>query len=98
MLTKSAKAKARRLQNLVSEKLFEKGFHNKPAIMGEGGVDIQWAEPWAIECKNCETWGVPAWWRQAVANSGDKKPLLVMAKNRHEPLVVMRLDDWVDLL
>ena len=77
----------------------------KPAIMGESGRDIilspkaeEWI-PFDIECKNCETWSVPKWWKQAVVNAKEgRKPLLVMKKNRHEELVVMRWKDLLELL
>jgi len=73
--------------------------------MGNSGRDVKlagWMQdelPFDIEAKNCETWSVPQWWRQTVENTGkNRKPLLVMKKNRHPVLVVMRFEDWLDLL
>ncbi len=73
--------------------------------MGNSGRDIKLAGEaqreidFDIECKNCETWSIPSFWKQTVANTGkDRKPLLVLKKNHHEPLVVMRFEDWLELI
>ena len=77
----------------------------RPAIMGEGGVDIKMGKdakekfPFDIECKNQENWSIPAWWKQTTANTENgRKPLLVIKKNRHEPLVVLRWSDFKEML
>lgn len=77
----------------------------RPAIMGESGTDIKLSPlakkyiPYDIECKNQENWSIPSWWRQTVANTEEgRKPLLVIKKNRHEPLVVMWWEDFKELL
>jgi homoserine kinase len=106
----SKKARGRNLQNLIAAELMELfeefAFDEiKPAIMGESGVDIKMSPlarskiPWDIECKNQETWSIPAWWKQTTTNTGEgRKPLLVVKKNRHEPLVVMRWSDFKELI
>lgn len=111
MKTRSAKAKGRRLQDFVVKELLQK-FDEKlvegdirPAIMGESGRDIK-LSPMAmkfvgydIECKNAENWSIPSWWKQTKANTREgRKPLLVIKKNHHEPLVVMRWSDFKELL
>lgn len=83
-------------------------FNFRPALMGESGEDIKVIElidaykcpfGWSIECKNQENWSIAQWWKQAVANTKkDRKPLLVIKKNHHEPLVVMRFSDWLELI
>ena len=78
----------------------------KPAIMGESGVDIHLDFPsrrelgnWSIECKNQEKWNIPSFWKQTTENtSKNSKPLLVIKKNREEPLVVLRFEDFLELL
>jgi len=35
-----------------------------------------------IEVKRCETWYVPAWWRQTVQDAGFLNPVLVMRRSR----------------
>ena len=79
--------------------------HFKPAIMGESGVDIKLSPqakkifPYDIECKNQENWSIPTWWKQTVANTEEgRKPLLVIKKNRQEPLVVLRWKDFKELI
>jgi putative heme iron utilization protein len=103
MKTKSCKAKGRRLQNMVADALNgKKGYACRPAIMGESGADIKWlvefAPKMSIECKNQESWNVPEFWKQAAANAKDDKPVLVLKKNNHEALVVMRFEDWMELI
>lgn len=51
------------------------------------------------ELKNQENWSIPAWWKQTVANTEEgRQPLLVIKKNRQEPLVVLKWDDFKKLL
>ena len=93
----------------VSDDSNEKGFPKdsdiQPAIMGESGVDIKLyglakeVFPFDIEAKNQETWSIPSWWKQTTTNTEEgRKPLLVIKKNRHEPLVVLRWEDFKELI
>ena len=77
----------------------------KSAVMGESGMDLQLSPaaqklfPWAVEAKRTEKVSLRAWWKQARANSNEKlKPLLITKQNREEPLVVMSLNDFLNLL
>ena len=110
MKTSSAKAKGRRLQNLIVGKL-RRAFRGiipedniRAAIMGETGVDIKLSAlarkyiPFAIESKNQEKINV---WRaiaQAEANKKENKPAVVFTRNRAEVYIVLRFDDFVELL
>jgi hypothetical protein len=97
--TKSAKAKGRRLQDRVRLDLIE-SLDIDPdiircAVMGETGADIKVSHPaWPvdIECGNQERVNLWAKWEQALtrATKNEKVALLVLAKNRTEPVVVMR--------
>ena len=113
MKTSSAKAKGRALQNMVALALRVKFDWTKalepddikPALMGESGADIKLSPaakkfiPWDIECKNQETWSIPSWWKQTLSNTGaGRKPLLVIKKNRQEPLVVLRFEDFMEMV
>lgn len=107
---RSRKSKGQRFQKEIREKLLEaftelEDDDIKTAVMGESGIDIklspaaQRAFPWAIEAKAQEKVSLRAWWDQAKANSTEKlKPLLVTKQSRKEPLVVMTLDDFIDLV
>lgn len=107
---RSRKAKGAKFQNEIREKLLERFEHLEPddiktAVMGESGIDIklspaaQRAFPWAIEAKAQEKVALRAWWDQAVANQTEKlKPLLITKQSRKEPLVVMKLDDFLDMV
>lgn len=111
MKTSSAKSKGRTLQNFVVERIYKR-FETllskgdiRPALMGESGSDVKYSPLakshiiWDIECKNQETWSIPSWWKQTLANTGEeRKPLLVIKRNRQEPLVVLRWEDFEGLL
>jgi len=45
--------------------------------------------PYSIECKNTETLNVWAAWKQACANAGEHEPLLIIKRNRAQPLAVV---------
>ena len=71
--------------------------------MGAGGGDVVMARaarekfPFSIECKNVERLNVWDAYDQAIANSGDYEPLLIMKKNRKKPLVVMDAEACISL-
>jgi hypothetical protein len=110
MLTSSAKAKGRRLQdrvqsvfvNTLCEPLRLAPGDFTTAVMGEVGCDVK-LSPAAIqelgdlriECKNQERLNLWRCWAQTVANADDGTPILIVSRNRHEDLVVMRMDDWM---
>lgn len=107
MKSRSAKNKGARLQNWVKRKLVEilelKEEDIKTAVMGENGVDVKMygenrtAFPYDIECKNVEKLNVWAAYDQASANA-ENEPLLIMKKNRREPLVVMDAVKFFELV
>lgn len=108
MKIKSIKNKGRVLQQYVRNKLIE--VFNLPEEDvksipgGVGGADIWLSKrakisfPFAIECKNQERLGVWKAWEQAESNAGkiNLNPMLVIKKNRQEPLVVLELDIFLD--
>jgi len=64
--------------------------------MGQPGTDIRMESqviplfPFSVECKYQETWGIPGWIQQAKANQRKGTDwLLVIKRNRVEPVVVM---------
>ena len=97
--TQSAKAKGRRLQQWVRDKLIEMLDVHPEDIesrsMGAGGEDLIMARaarskfPHSIECKNVEKLNVWDAYEQAVLNSGEYEPLLIMKKNGKKPLAVV---------
>lgn len=107
---KSGKAKGRRLQNRVRQNLIE--CLGLPAdavrckIMGETGVDLEINPtrapgfPYGIECGNQERVNLWAKWDQTVTNARKELriPLLVLSKNRTEPVVVMSWGHFLGLL
>ena len=107
MKTSSAKNKGRTLQKWVVNQLIETfNIHPediKSCSMGAGGEDVVMARaarekfPFSIECKNVERLNVWDAYDQAIANSGDYEPLLVMKKNRKKPLVVMDAEAFISL-
>ena len=107
MKTQSAKAKGRRLQQWVRDKLIEELQVHPEDIesrsMGAGGEDLIMARaarqkfPYSIECKNVEKLNVWDAYTQASENSGDYEPLVVMKKNGKKPLVVVDAEYFVRL-
>ena len=109
MKTQSAKAKGRKLQQMVRDLILETFSELEPddvrsTSMGAGGEDLQLSPaarkkfPYSVECKNVEKLNVWGAYEQAAANSGKHEPLLVMKKNRKKPLVVLDLEAFIDLL
>ena len=108
MKTSSKKAKGRRLQNLVAEKIQEKfnlpEADVKPAIMGETGRDIKLSTeaqeqfPFAVECKNVEKLNIWSALKQAEENAGELTPIVVFKRNRSETYLVIQFNDFMELL
>lgn len=106
---RSAKQKGRRFQAEIAKELQEHfsmeemDFMSTPSSVT--GEDILMSDrakkafPYCCELKNQETWSIPQWWKQTLANTEEgRKPLLVIKKNHMEPLVVLRWSDFKDLL
>ncbi len=103
----SRKAKGRRLQQAVRQDLVDRlGIDPGDILstaMGQSGCDLYLSPaararfPFAVECKHQETISLPAWWQQCTANAEKEglTPLLLIKRNREEPLAVLR---WSDLL
>ena len=108
---KSRKAKSRRLQDeiakCVSELLdlpYGKDELIAPREMGQTGTDVRLIGeakekfPYSVECKNQETWSIPAWIKQAKENQQENTDwLLFCKKNYHESIVVMDAKVFFDL-
>jgi|TARA_B100000795_G_scaffold5860_1_gene4343 hypothetical protein len=107
MKTSSAKAKGRRFQQWVRDKLIETlNVHPEDVesrSMGAGGEDLIMARaarekfPYSIECKNQETLNVWKSYEQAEANSGDYEPVVFIKRNGQKPLVVVDAEYFVKL-
>jgi len=105
MRPQSAKAKGRKLQQWVRDKLIELLDVHPEDIesrsMGAGGEDLIMARaarqkfPYSIECKNVEKLNVWEGYEQAKANCGDYEPLVVMKKNNKKPLVVIDAEFFI---
>lgn len=112
MKTGSAKDKGKRLQKKVADLISQlTGLEVGPDCpiesrqMGQNGPDIRLDQearrrfPFTVECKNQENWSVPSGIDQAKANLyKDTDWLLVLAKNRFRPVVVLDCEVFFDLL
>ena len=109
MRTSSAKAKGRRLQDWMKEKLITMlGLHLdtdliKTAMMGESGADVrlissvQHKFPFSIECKNQEKYkGVYSALDQAATHSS-MEPLLVIKMNHRKPIIVLDAEYFLEV-
>jgi len=107
MRVQSAKAKGRRLQQWVRDKLIEMLEIHPEDIesrsMGAGGEDLIMARaarqkfPHSIECKNVEKLNIWDAYEQASANCGDYEPVVVIKKNGKKPLVVVDAEYYIQL-
>ena len=106
---RSSKAKGRRLQNLVRDKLRDAfpSLHEddiQSQTMGMGGEDIvrspaaKVAIPYSFECKNVERLNVWQAIEQAESNCEDRTPVVVMKRNRTGIYVVFNLDKFIKLI
>lgn len=108
----SRKAKGRKLQNWVAEKISKltgytwgKDEMIAPREMGQSGTDVRLvadaknAFPYSVECKNCESWSFPEWIKQAKSNQENSTDwLLFVKKNNHEEIVVLDAEVFFDIL
>lgn len=105
--TQSAKAKGRRLQQWVRDKILEcfPQLHPDDArstAMGQGGEDIQLSPaarkllPVSIECKARKKVGsIYEWYQQAVDNCpSGSEPILIIKEDRKKPLVILDADTY----
>ena len=109
MKASSSKAKGRRLQDFVRDKL--RGLFTKledddikAAIMGESGEDIKLSPaarkiiPYSFECKNQERLNIWSSLSQAEENSNDRTPVLVFKRNRSKTYVAIEIDSFLNLI
>ena len=106
MKTKSAKAKARRLQDWVVTAFKRWHRYNdddvRPALMGESGADVKMTStksrietPYAIECKYRESYkGIYDIMDQAQSHNRKLVPMAFIKMNRRDPLVIMYAYDF----
>ena len=107
MRVQSAKAKGRRLQQWVRDKLIEMlNIHPEDIesrSMGAGGEDLIMARaarqkfPHSIECKNVEKLNLWEAYEQASANCGEYEPIVVMKKNGKKPLDVVDGEYYIQI-
>ena len=110
MSARSAKAKGRRLQNLVRDKLrvaFPKLHEDdiQSQTMGMGGEDIVRSPaareviPYSFECKNVERLQFWSAVEQCEANCKDNvSPAIVVKKNRKDPMVAIPLGVFIEMI
>ena len=109
MKASSSKAKGRRLQDFVRDKL--RGIFTsleeddiKVAIMGESGEDIKLSPaarkviPYSFECKNQERLNIWSSLDQAEENCNDRTPVLVFKRNRSKTYVAIEVDSFLNLI
>ena len=108
MTPQGAKAKGRRLQQLVRD-LILKTFPSlekddvRSTAMGQGGEDVQLSPaarklvPYQIECKNKARSQMHTWYSQA-ASHGKHEPLLIVKQDNDLVLAVVTLEHFLTLL
>ena len=53
---------------------------------------------WHLEVKRREQYQLDSWWKQAVDDAGDRRPVVVFRKSNDEWKVVLRLTDFLATL
>ena len=110
MTPKSAKAKGRRLAQLIrtkillrfQEKLGHDDIHVTPA--GVGGEDLLMSHaarecfPYSIECKNVEKLKIYESLKQAAQSNRKYPPLLIFTRNRGKVYCVLEFDELLKLM
>ena len=107
MKPQSAKAKGRRLQQDVRNRLIEELDVHPEDIesrsMGASGEDLIMARaarkkfPYSIECKNQEKLNVWNAYTQCDQNAKHYEPLVIIKKNNFKSLVVVDLDYFINM-
>lgn len=110
MNPRSNKAKGRRLQQVVRDKILEtypelEKDDVKSTAMGQAGTDVQLSPaakrllPVDIECKNIARFVGYTFIEQSEKRSSDGRsyPIAVVKANRKRPLVLMYLEDYLNL-
>lgn len=100
--TSSAKAKGRRLQQWVAQKIAEligmeygKDCPVESRPMGQTGVDVRLEKkalelfPFSVECKAQENWAIPSWIEQAKGNTLPGTDWLLVAKKSRNPAIII---------
>lgn len=100
--TSSAKAKGRRLQQWVAQKIAEligmeygKDCPVESRPMGQTGVDVRLEKkalelfPFSVECKAQENWAIPSWIEQAKENTLPGTDWLLVAKKSRNPAIII---------
>lgn len=96
MLPRSAKAKGKRLEKYVADRLSEiDKYAYRRADSGSGRLrkeDVFTTLPLFIECKNQENIQISQWWKQTLRGTPKEKfPVLIYKKNfEKQPTVTMR--------
>ena len=108
MTPQSAKAKGRKLQKWFRQRLIDTLKLHPDDVesrsMGAGGEDIMLSTkarnmfPYSVECKNQESLNVWKAFEQAEHNSGVYQPLLIIKRNRKEPLAVVEANHFMELI
>ena len=109
MKTSSCKAKGRKLQQYVRDKILEAfpELTNRDVMstpMGVSGDDILLSElgidkfPYSVECKNQEKLNIWGALSQIVKRDKGFTGLLVFKRNNTEPYCVLKFDDFMQLV
>lgn len=110
MKPQSAKAKGRNLQKVVRDAILN-CFNQltdrdvRSTSMGASGVDVLLSAkavdlfPYSVECKNHARMAVYQLWSDTTDNvAPDTHPLLVIKQNHSEPLAVITLEHFLELV
>ena len=109
MKQKSRRAKGKKLQRILREKLLSAFSHLHPgdiriAKTGENGEDLKLSRiakrliPYQFECKNQEKFKTLYSFYSQACKHGRYEPVLVVKQNSRRSLAVIDLDQFIDLI
>lgn len=111
MKPRSAKAKGRKLQQEVQQKILEvfRGILEaddvRPVMMSGSGVDIQLSPlarktfPYSVECKNTEKIAIWGAIKQATENTVvGTEPAVVFRRNNSDTFITLRFEHFLKLI
>lgn len=105
----SAKAKGRRVQQYVRDKILEifprlKVDDVQSTSMGVTGEDVKLSTSarrlfrYKVECKAAKKMSIYAMYEQATRHKGNHQPLLVVKADRKNPLAIVEADHFFELI
>lgn len=94
---KMQRDKGARFERTVSAILNEYGITSRRGNVFYREDDVVTDSPIHVECKAQETTKIHEWMKQSIEAADGKIPVVVHKRNREEPLITMKFEDFLKL-